>query len=259
MAVFSDQLIWITGASQGIGRALALALAGQGAIPVLTARSRNDLDTVQREIESNGGRAAVHPGDVTDGERMQEIVREVEGELGPIDMLIANAGAHLFTRPEAFDTAEYLDLMNLNYGGTLHCIEAVLPGMLERRRGRIVGVASLAGFRALPRAAAYGASKAALINFFDSIRFHLERHGVGVTVVNPGFVRTPLTDKNDFTMPFLMEPDDAAHVICRGLSRDKKEIAFPFPFSTTIRLLRVLPYPIYERIMRRVWARMEVQ
>src|SRR5690606_18252192 len=107
---------------------------------------------------------------------------------------------------------------------------AVLPGMLKRRAGRIVGVASLAGFRGLPRAAAYGASKSAQINFLQSIRFHLARHDIGVTIVNPGFVRTPLTDKNDFKMPFLMEADDAARIIANGIARGKKDIAFPFIF-----------------------------
>lgn len=257
--MLKDQRVWITGASMGIGRALALECARRGAVVALTARGREGLLDLQKTIESNHGRALVYPGDVTDEGRMRAIAEQIEKEVGPIDILVANAGTHAFTKPESFNVDEYLSLMNLNYGGMLRCISAVLPGMLERRAGRIVGVASLAGFRGLPRAAAYGASKSAQINFLQSIRFHLARHGIGVTIVNPGFVRTPLTDRNDFEMPFLMEADDAARIIANGIARGKKEIAFPFIFSWTIRLMRIIPYPVYERIMNRVWSRMNVQ
>lgn len=257
MTTLLGQRVWVTGASLGIGRAIALELAGRGAVTVLTARNAERLDVLRKEVEARGGRALVKPGDVTDINRMHEIAAEAEVELGGIDILIANAGTHLFTVPESFDSREYLDLMDINYGGMLRCIEATLPGMLERKNGRIVGVASLAGLRGLPRAAAYSASKGAMINFLQSIRFHLSDHGVHVTIVNPGFVRTPLTDKNDFKMPFLVEADVAARIVCAGIERGRKDISFPFPFSSTIKLLRVLPYPIYDRIMTRVWHRMK--
>lgn len=257
MIDLQSKRIWITGASLGIGRALALALTHRGSTLILTARNEDALQTLQSEIESKGGRALIKAGDVTSLDRMKAIAREVEEELGGIDILIANAGTHLFTNHEAFDTAEYLNLMDINYGGTLRCMEAVLPGMLERESGRIVGVASLAGLRGLPKAAAYSASKGALINFLQSIRFHLALHHVGVTIINPGFVRTPLTDKNDFHMPFLIDADKAAVIICKGLEREKDEIAFPIPFSWTIQFMRVLPYPIYKWIMTRVWRRMD--
>jgi short-subunit dehydrogenase len=257
MTKLAGKRVWLTGASMGIGHALALELAARGAVLILTARNRETLDEVRREVETQGGRALVKPGDVTDLDRMKTIAAEAEDELGGIDVLIANAGTHLFTKHDLFDTAEYLTLMDINYGGTLRCIEAALPGMLQREAGRIVGMASLAGFRGLPRAAAYSASKGALINFLQSIRFHLLEHNVQVTIVNPGFVRTPLTDKNDFHMPFLMDADRAARIICSGIERGRKEIAFPIPFSWTIQLMRIIPYPIYEWIMTRVWRRMK--
>ncbi|MFM9996657.1 MAG: SDR family NAD(P)-dependent oxidoreductase [Phycisphaerales bacterium] len=246
--------VWLTGASTGIGRALALELAARGAVCGLTARSEDALRTLHAEVEGRGGRAIVVPGDVTDLARMKAVAAELNDRLGGIDILIANAGTHLFTRPERFDSEEYLGLMNLNYGGMVRCIEAVLPFMLPRREGRIVGVSSLAGFRGVPRAAAYGASKAAMINFLESLRFHLSRERIGVTIVNPGFVRTPLTDKNDFHMPFLIDADRAARIMCAGIARGRDEISFPVPFNWMIKAMRVIPYPLYKRIMARACA-----
>jgi len=247
----SGNRIWLTGASTGIGRALALELAARGAVCGLTARSEESLRALQVEIEGRGGRAIVVAGDVTDATRMKAVAAELEQKLGGIDILIANAGTHIFSKPEQFDAEEYLGLMNLNYGGMLRCIEAVLPFMLQRGAGRIVGVSSLAGYRGVPRAAAYGASKSAVINFLESLRFHLARRKIGVTIVNPGFVRTPLTDKNDFHMPFLIEADRAAKIMCVGIARGKDEIAFPIPFSWIIKAMRIIPYPIYKMIMSR--------
>lgn len=255
--MLTGKRIWLTGASMGIGRAVALELAARGAVVALTARSEQQLEDVRQEIAGRGGSSIVVPGDVTDAARMTAIATELQGELGGVDILIANAGTHLFTRPEAFDAEEYLELMDLNYGGMLRCIEAVLPSMLARRSGRIVGVASLAGLRGVPRAAAYGASKAAMISFLESLRFHLARADVQVTIVNPGFVRTPLTDKNDFNMPFLMDADRAAEVMCNGIAKGKDEISFPIPFSWMIKLMRIVPYPLYALIMRRAWKRTE--
>ncbi len=249
--------IWLTGASYGIGQALAVELASRGAILALTARSADKLTELQARLAAGGAVCHVLTGDVTDLERMKEVAAKLRNTLGGIDILIANAGTHKFTKPEAFDTAEYMGLMDLNFGGMLRCIEAVLPDMIDKRSGHIVGVASLAGFRGLPRAAAYGASKSAAIHFLESIRFHLADHRIPVTIINPGFVRTPLTDKNDFKMPFLVEPDRAARIICDGIARQKDEVAFPFPFSTVIKLMRVLPYPLYKLVMKRVWKKMQ--
>jgi short-subunit dehydrogenase len=253
MSNLSGKRIWLTGASQGIGRALAIELAHQGAICALTSRDEKSLKELCDQLKARGGTALSLPGDVTDIERMRAIAGEIEAQLGGIDILIANAGTHIFTKPLEFDTKEYLALMDLNYGGMLRCIEAVLPGMLKRGSGQIVGMGSLAGYRALPRAAAYGASKAAINHFLESLRFHLVSRNIRVTVINPGFVRTPLTDKNDFHMPFLVEPERAARIICSGLARQKDEIVFPFPFSWVFKLMRILPGPIYKAIILKLW------
>lgn len=251
----ADKCVWLTGASQGIGRALALELASRGARVALTSRNEANLNQVRDELKRVGSDCLLMPGDVTDAKRMHEIALEIERRFGRIDILIANAGTHIFTKPESFDANEYMQLMALNYGGMLNCIEAALPGMLRSGSGQVVGAASLAGYRGLPRAAAYGASKAAMINFLESLRFHTALSNVQVTIINPGFVKTPLTDKNDFHMPFLVAPERAARIMCDGIARRKDVVAFPIPFSWLIALMRVIPYALYKRIMARAWKR----
>lgn len=247
--------IWITGASSGIGQALAIELARCGACVGLTSRREEQLQEVADQVTAAGGQAFLLPGDVTDRAAMKKIAGKFRDAAGGLDVLIANAGTHRFTEPQQFDVDAYMHLMELNFGGVLNCMDAVLPIMRAQGQGHIVGVASLAGYRALPRAAAYGASKAALIHFLESTRFHLEHESIDVTVVNPGFVRTPLTDKNDFHMPFLMDADRAARTIRIGIERGKKEITFPCPFNWTIKLLRIIPMPLYIRIMQAIWKR----
>ncbi|MAB83162.1 MAG: hypothetical protein CMJ24_06965 [Phycisphaerae bacterium] len=254
----SGSRIWLTGASYGIGRSLAIELARSGARIGITARSEDKLEQVQADIEAAGGSAMPLPGDVTDRAAMKELAERMRSEMGGIDILVANAGTHLRTEVERFDVAEYMSLMNLNYAGALNCIEAVLPEMLRTGSGQIVGVASLAGYRGVPSAAAYGASKAALIHFLESMRFDVRDHGISVTIVNPGFVKTPLTDKNEFKMPFMIDSDKAARIIRRGIERKKREIAFPRPFSSFIKFLRILPMSLYIALMGKTWKRMQI-
>jgi short-subunit dehydrogenase len=250
---FKQKVVWLTGASSGIGEALAYELAKRGARVALTARRADELERIRAVIAASGGSAECFAGDVLDLAGMKSIVERIEQQLGAIDVAIPNAGTHIFSVPESFNSAEYMSIMNLNYGGTLHCVEAVLPRMLERKAGVIAPVASLAGYRGLPRAAAYGASKAAMINFFESVRFHVAPKGVWIAIVNPGFVKTPLTDKNDFKMPFLVDSPRAAQIILDGLERGKREIAFPFPFHWILKLAKMLPAPVYESIVNRCW------
>ncbi|MDG2424731.1 MAG: SDR family NAD(P)-dependent oxidoreductase, partial [Phycisphaerales bacterium] len=239
------------------GRAIALEYASQGAFIGLTARSEGLLTDLLGEIEAAGGRGMVLAGDVTDREAMARLAGAMQEQAGGIDILLANAGSHAPSDLKAFDVDQYMGLMTLNYAGALNCIQAVLPGMLHSGTGHIVGVASLAGYRGVPSAAAYGASKAALIHFLESMRFDIAHQGIKVTIVNPGFVRTPLTDKNNFHMPFLVEPEKAARIICKGIDRGRKEITFPFLFASFIKMLRILPMPIYAAIMGKVWKRMQ--
>lgn len=245
--------VWLTGASSGIGEALAYELARRGAKVAITARRAEVLEAIAGAIREQGGSVLCYPGDVLNLSEMKRIASDIEADLGPIDVAIPNAGNHIFTVPEEFNSQEYMSLMQLNYGGMLHCIEAVLPAMLTRGRGVIAPMASLAGYRGLPRAAAYGASKSAMIHFLESIRFHLVRRGITICIVNPGFVKTPLTDKNDFRMPFLVDAPQAARIICDGIERGKREIAFPFPFNWVLKFARMLPDPLYEIVVNRCW------
>ena len=158
-----DKIVWLTGASSGIGEALTRELVKRGAKVAITARRAEALEVLRAQVAGSGDSVRCFAGDVEDLSQMKKIVDSIESTFGEIDLAIPNAGTHIFTVPESFNSEEYLGLMRVNFGGMLHCIEAVLPRMLARGRGYIAPVASLAGYRGLPRAAAYGASKAAMI------------------------------------------------------------------------------------------------
>lgn len=252
MSRFKGQVVWLTGASAGIGAAVAARLVSTGCRLALTARDPGRLSDLAAELQRRGAEARAFPCDVTDRDGLRETAAAIGNAWGDIDVLFACAGTYVPTDITRFGADECDFQMRTNYGGVVNCIEAVLPGMLARGRGYIVGVSSLSGYRGLPRAAAYGASKAALNNLLESMRFDLARRGIRVTAVNPGFVKTPLTDKNTFPMPFLMEADRAAGIIVKGMEKQKREIHFPWQFSWTMKLLRILPYPLYERIISRI-------
>jgi len=245
-----DARVWLTGASSGIGEALVGPLADRGARLAISARRADRLEAIAADARRRGADVRVYPVDVTDREAVKGAVAAIEADFGGIDLAILNAGGHSPAAPVPFDGRQAVHTMTVNYLGVVYGIEAVVPGMIGRKRGYIAGMASVAGYRALPAAGAYGASKAALIHLLNSIRFDLEPYGIHVTVINPGFIKTPLTDRNRFPMPFLMPVDKAAVRIVEGLERDRKEIHFPKPLSWTLKALRVLPYPLYERIIR---------
>ncbi len=250
MPQLENRTIWLTGASSGIGEALAHQLARIPCRLAISARRGEVLEKLAAELSAENNTVRPYPLDVTDREAVPATAEKIAADLGPIDILIANAGTYKPDDPARFDAADYDGTMRLNFSGAVYCIEAVLPSMIERRSGYIVGVSSLVGYRGLPRASAYGASKAALINFLEGLRFDLRRHNVRVSVVNPGFVKTPLTDKNDFQMPFLMPVDEAAKVMMKGMRRGKMEIYFPWQLAWIFKLMRVIPYPLYDRLVR---------
>lgn len=248
--------VWVTGASSGIGEALVAALVRRGARVAVTAR-RTDLLTAIAAKHA-GGRAPVLvvPADVTDAAAVAAAARQVEAAWGGIDLSIFNAGGSvgrppLESRDPQFIAAEYTATMTLNYFSVVYGIEAVLPGMLERGSGRIAAVASLGGYRPSMVALPYTASKAAVIHLIEGLRIQVASRGIAVTVVSPGFVRTPLTARNSFKMPFLVEVDDAADRIVQGLERGKDQIIFPAPLAWAIKLLGLLPNRLYAEIMRR--------
>ena len=235
--------IWITGASTGIGAATARELAARGHELFLTARSADKLAELP---------GVAKPGDVADREAMSRIAKEI----APLDVALLSAGTYEPVTPETFRAEIFRSHLDVNVMGTVHCIESVLPDMLRRRAGRIAVVASVTGFAGLPRAEAYGATKAFLISMCDSLRADLDGSGVAVTLVNPGYVRTPLTDKNDFKMPFLIEVEEAARIIADGIERGKTEISFPVRMALAMKLLGSVPgavaRPYTARVARRL-------
>jgi short-subunit dehydrogenase len=231
----------ITGASSGIGAAMARELSRRGYSLALLARRADLLDQLATELPDT----LAIPCDVTDAAAVHEAVKRA----GPIDVAIANAGigvtGHAWT---IVDEAEAM--MRVNYFGMLYLFGAVVPAMIERGAGRFAGIASIAGLRGLPSASGYSASKAAMQAFLESARVELAPLGVRVTTVNPGFIATPMTQKNKFRMPFLMQADAAARIIVDGIEHGARIVEFPRPMSVAMRFARLLPSALYDRVIR---------
>lgn len=240
-----QELIWITGASQGIGKALALAYAQKGHTVAISARGEEKLQQVVDEAASLSGRIFALPCDVTDREQVADCLQHlISGERLP-DRVILNAGTHqpMSAREFSADTVE--KLLQINTLGAATPLEVLLPHYLQQGKGQLAIVASVAGYRGLPTASAYGASKAALINLAESLRAELYRSGVDIRLINPGFVKTPLTDKNEFDMPFLITAEEAAQAITKGLAGKRFEVVFPTRMAIAMSLLKWLPDRIF--------------
>ncbi len=235
--------VWITGGGSGIGKALALSFARDGWNVVISGRDQNKLNDVCKQASN----ISAFVCDITDSGDVRACVQN----LGPVQIAILNAGDYSPGPTSATSMDEFRRTMEVNYFGTLNCIQTVLP-VLKACNGRLAVVASLAGYVGLPNASGYGPSKAALISLCESLRAELQDGPVSVQVINPGFVQSDLTAKNDFAMPYLMEPDAAAREIRKGLETDRFEIAFPTPFVRRMKLLRLLPYRAYFKLMRKV-------
>jgi len=236
---------WITGASGGIGAELAAELQRRGGRIAISARRRDGLEAVSQ------GRMHVEPVDITDRSAVHAAVESVRTALGSIDVAVLNAGAWKQVSVDHFDAAAFQDTFDTNLMGTVHCIEALLPTMLANRSGVISGMASVAGYRGLPGSEAYGASKAALINLLESLRGSLAPRGIRVQTISPGFVRTDLTAKNKFAMPFLIDADEAARIIADGIAADKTEIVFPLPMMLMMKTARLIPNALWPKLFAR--------
>jgi NAD(P)-dependent dehydrogenase (short-subunit alcohol dehydrogenase family) len=235
---------WVTGASTGIGREIVLQLTAAGVKVAASARSVEKLATL-------GDGIVAIPLDVTDSEACRVATRRVEAEIGPIDLVVFGAGTYAPVAVDNIDPQLFAHTMNTNYMGVVNCLAAVAPGMMARGRGQISWIASVAGFMGLPKAAAYGPTKAALINLAECLAPEMKLKGVRISVINPGFVATPLTAQNDFEMPFLMQPDEAARRTIAGLAAGRFEIAYPWRFVAILRMLRALPYPLFFSLITR--------
>jgi len=237
--------VWITGGSTGIGRAAAIQLAAAGVKVAVSARSAEKLQDI-------GAGITAFPLDVSDAAAAMACVARIESQLGDIDLAILGAGTYAPIDIANLDPVQFGHMVSTNYLGVVNCLAALAPGMLARRAGHISWIASVAGYTGLPKAAGYGPTKAALINLAESLRPEMARAGVAVSVINPGFVRTPMTARNDFEMPFLMTPEDAARRTLAGLKKGQFEIAYPRRFALMLKALRLLPYPLYFRLIDRM-------
>lgn len=243
---------FITGASSGFGRGLALRMAREGYAMGISARRVALLESLAGEIRTSGGRAEVYEADVSDRDGLLEAIRKCETELGPVDLLIANAGVSTHAQPEALDSREVERVMKINFLGAVTAAEAVLQGMLDREAGQIVVVSSLASFQGLLFHGSYCASKAALNGFFESLRLDLANRGVAVTIITPGFVKTEMTAHNRYPMPFLMELEPALDIMVKGILKKRRLVRFPMPLSTASWWSRVLPRGIFDWMVGRV-------
>jgi short-subunit dehydrogenase len=246
---WKDKVVFLTGASSGIGEALAIEIARRGAILGLLARRAELLETLAEKCEAAGGTARIFACDVVDRQGVQKSADALRDEFGRIDILIANAGIGGNNKETRELQPEFVKkVFDVNVMGAVNSVYAVLPQMLERGSGHLVAVSSLAGFRGLPKSAAYSASKGALTNLFESIRLDVQNKGVAVTIIQPGFIKTPLTSGRKSKMPFLMELDDAVPLFLKAIEKRKKFAAFPWQLAFFVRLGRILPARLYDKI-----------
>lgn len=249
LAHWHGKTVWLVGASTGIGRATAALLHARGARVVVSARNARALDAF---VAQHPGAVAL-PLDTTDRDAVQAATQQLLAS-GPLDGMVYCAGHYTAMSAQAIDLPDMVRHVQINYIGALHLLDAVIPHLLETTRGQsfISLVGSVAGYRGLPNSLAYGPTKAALINLAQTLYLDLRPRGIGVSIINPGFVETPLTAQNRFEMPALLTPEQAAHEILRGWARGKFELHFPKRFTLWLKLLALLPIRLYFFSVRRV-------
>lgn len=247
MSYYQDKVIWIIGASSGIGWALAHALAQQGATLALCARRIDELTKLQKKL---GEPHHIYPLDVADTEACMATAQTIEQDLGRIDSTLFLAALYIPSAIHAMDIKLAQKTVQVNVGGALNIIHALLPIYQRQATGQIALCASIAGYRGLPNGQPYSATKAALINLAETL--YIEHPKLDIKVINPGFVSTPLTDKNTFEMPFILSPEQAADAITKGLKSKKFEIHFPKKLTYIMKFLRLLPDKLYFHLARKL-------
>jgi len=248
---WTDKSVLLTGASSGIGRGLSLELARRGATVGLVARRSDLLAELVREIESADGKAVALAADVCDAAAMRSVADQFRAAVGPIDTLIANAGIGGASHAINLNPQQVTQVININLLGAVNSVAAVIPEMTNRGQGQLVAISSLSAYRGLPKSAAYCASKAAMSAFFESVRLDLRNTGVSVSIIHPGFIKTPLTAGREAKMPFLMELDDAVAKIVWAIEKGKKSYSFPWQLASIVRLGMVMPDFMYDGIAAR--------
>ncbi|HYR76090.1 MAG TPA: SDR family NAD(P)-dependent oxidoreductase [Pyrinomonadaceae bacterium] len=250
-AYWSNRVVLVTGASSGIGRGLATELARRGAAVGLLARRADALQEIVEEIVTAGGQAIPLPADVTDEQAVRRAVNELKTKLGPVDVLFANAGVGITAHATSLNPEAVAKLFDVNVIGVVNSVAGVIGDMIQRGQGQLVAISSLAAYRGLPKSAAYCASKAAVSAFFESLRLDLYGSGVEVTIIHPGFIKTPLTAGRQAQLPWLMEVSDAVNKILKATEARKKSYAFPWQLATIVRAGMFMPNFVYDWISRR--------
>jgi short-subunit dehydrogenase len=245
---WQGQRVWVIGASTGIGAETARQLLANGALVALSARNENGLQTIAASYDN----AQILPLDMTDHSALIAAHAKLMDSWGDIDLVLIVAGTYNQMRADNFDLKIAINLINTNLLGPLNILETVLPMLIKQGRGGIGIVASVAGLSGLPQALIYGPTKAALINLCESLYLDLRPRGISVYLINPGFVDTPLTAKNNFAMPAIISATEAAQELLRGIERGEFHIHFPKRFTHWLRLLRLLPYRWYFWIIHKV-------
>lgn len=245
-----NKVILITGASSGIGEAVARRFADEGALLALTARRKDIVDKFAQQLEVKT-RVASYKCDVTNTEEVRNVYRQIKIDFGKIDLAFLNSGVSFRSSVKEFSSEKAKQTFDTNVLGLINFVEVLLPDFMNERNGVIVGVSSLADSRGFPKSGFYCASKAAASIFLESLRIELKPYNVKVITVRPGFVKTPMTDKNEFFMPFLMEPDKAAEIIVNGIKKEKRIIQFPIAISMAVRILKIMPDFLFEYLASR--------
>lgn len=253
----TNQVVWITGASSGIGEALALEFAQRGSRLGLLARREEVLQQIADSLRSQGTKVLTLAADVTHEEELQQAATQLHQHFGRLDVVVANAGVgyNLPARKMGLDKIQ--TTFQVNVLGLANTFQAALPLLLEQGSGQLVGVSSLAALRGIPGSAAYSASKAAVAVYLEGLRADLRRQNIHVTTVFPGFVRTPMTDKNPFPMPLIWDASKAARFIVNGIEKKRRIISFPWPISVVMHLLSALPAPLFDLIAANIAKTMD--
>ena len=244
-------MVLLTGASSGIGKELSIQLAQQGAKLGLLARRHDILDGLVDQAEAKGSKAMALSADVRDAAAVRAAADRVRLELGPIDVMIANAGIGTTSLATQFKPERVADVININLIGAANSVAAVLPEMQTMDSGHLVAISSLSAYRGLPKSAAYCASKAGLSSFFESVRVDLRNTRIKVTIIHPGFIRTPLTAGRKAKLPFLMDVDEACRKILGAIEKEKTSYAFPWQLASVVRAGIIMPDFMYDWIAAR--------
>jgi short-subunit dehydrogenase len=248
--ILNDKTILITGASSGIGAELAQHLADKNNRLILVARRANVLEELVRNLKPHPQDHLFFQCDVSDAGQVQDVCEWIINAPITIDVLFLNAGVGGGFDVHDINLETFRKQIEINFFGAVYFVKYFAPEMIKQKSGIIAVNGSLAGYRGVPNAAAYSASKGALMNFIDSLRIDLRKYNIQCTLISPGFVKTPLTDKNDYVMPFMMSVEKATRIIIRGLERGKTEIRFPWLFSSIAKIGRLLPNNFYAYMMQ---------